>query len=130
MVIDDIANRKHDSDVLLDQNCISAKTYEELVPKRCMMLLGYKYALIRSEFRNSNESHRERDGSIKRILIYFGGSDITQQIPKVLKALEKLDLTNIIVEILIGINNRDINSIEKLCKKILIINCINIKKYS
>ena len=51
IVIDDLA-RKHDSDLLLDQNYNkNLKTrYNQLVPRKCVKLLGPKYALLRNEF--------------------------------------------------------------------------------
>lgn len=53
MVIDDLANRKHDCDLLLDQNFYldMNSRYEGLVPKHTKLLLGPKYALLREEFK-------------------------------------------------------------------------------
>lgn len=52
MVIDDLANRKHHCDLLLDGNLLpnSTSRYESLVPKDCITLLGPQYTLLREEF--------------------------------------------------------------------------------
>ena len=51
MVIDDLADRSHDCDLLLDQNLgREAADYAGLVPPDSMILVGPKYALLRPEF--------------------------------------------------------------------------------
>ena len=52
LVIDDIANRNHDCDILLDQNWFKnmKSRYNGLLSKNCVQLLGPKYALLRKEF--------------------------------------------------------------------------------
>lgn len=53
MVIDDIADRSHDCDILLDQNLYAdmETRYIGKVPSHCQCLLGPRYALLRDEFR-------------------------------------------------------------------------------
>ena len=77
MVIDDIADRKHDCDVLLDQNFYAdmQTRYVDKVPAHCQLLLGPRYALLRDEFRKLHEQVQPRTGSVKRILVFFGGVD-------------------------------------------------------
>ena len=51
MVIDDLANRPHNCDLLLDQICTEDHLrYEGLLPSRCRKLFGSKFALLRPEF--------------------------------------------------------------------------------
>jgi UDP-2,4-diacetamido-2,4,6-trideoxy-beta-L-altropyranose hydrolase len=51
MVIDDLANRPHDCDLLLDQvSTRDAQRYAGLLPERCATLFGGRYALLRPEF--------------------------------------------------------------------------------
>lgn len=75
LVIDDLANRKHDCTVLVDHNIGRlSQEYVHLVNKNCTLLLGPKYALIRDEF-----FYRERASSnssdVLNILISMGGVD-------------------------------------------------------
>jgi UDP-2,4-diacetamido-2,4,6-trideoxy-beta-L-altropyranose hydrolase len=76
LVIDDLADRKHYCDVLVDQNNLAERNnpYRALVPRATRCLLGPRYALLRSEFRALRECVRSR-GEIKRVLIFFGGTD-------------------------------------------------------
>jgi len=52
MAIDDLANRHHDCDVLLDQNYASEgeRRYAGRVPDTCKLMVGPKYALLRPEY--------------------------------------------------------------------------------
>lgn len=61
-VIDDLADRPHDCDVLLDQNYTHRQDrYDGLVPAHCSLLLGPQYALLRSEFIAAREK-LEKEG--------------------------------------------------------------------
>jgi UDP-2,4-diacetamido-2,4,6-trideoxy-beta-L-altropyranose hydrolase len=103
MVIDDLANRKHDCDVLLDQNIrINAKErYAELIPNQCMSFFGPSNVILRPEF--DNIKIENRTGEIKHILVYFGGNDIHNQAFKSIKALQQYP--EISADIIIGSNH-------------------------
>lgn len=89
MVIDDLANRRHDCDILLDQNFYldMEDRYHGLVPEQCKLLLGPKHALLREEFYEVKKQLRQRNGQIGNILVFYGGSDLTDETSKALKAL-------------------------------------------
>ncbi|MDA3875690.1 MAG: UDP-2,4-diacetamido-2,4,6-trideoxy-beta-L-altropyranose hydrolase [Halothiobacillus sp.] len=57
MVIDDIADRQHECDMLLDQNFYADMElrYIGKVPLHCQLLLGPRYAMLRDEFRQLHE---------------------------------------------------------------------------
>ena len=80
MVIDDLADRQFDCDVLLNQNFGSHKDhYINKLPKSCKLLIGCEYALLRPEFlklRSQALEKRRNTKKIKNILISMGGSDI------------------------------------------------------
>lgn len=95
LVIDDLADRHHACDVLLDQNLgRKAKDYAALVSDRCTVLVGPHYALLRPEFAAVREySLRRRDvPALKRILITMGGVDQPNATGKVLEALKTCPL--------------------------------------
>jgi len=77
VVIDDLANRVHLSDILIDQNYwpnIDVR-YNDLLPDHSLKLLGPKYALLKpmyEEMRQSNIGHNER-AELGSILVNFGG---------------------------------------------------------
>ena len=120
MVIDDLANRNHNCDLLLDQNLYEnmETRYKGLVPEHCQILLGPKYALLRSEFREERRNLRQRDGNVQRILIFFGGSDPTNETSKALEALRLLNRPDIAVDVVIGASNTHANEVEALASNI------------
>ena len=121
MVIDDLANRKHDCDILLDQNFYLNKDvrYAGLVPEHCKMLLGPEHALLREEFYEAKKHLRERDGNIKNILVFYGGSDLTNETEKAIKALVQLhdEGYSFTADIITGLSNSRRGKIEKICSK-------------
>ena len=78
MVIDDLADRMHDCAVLLDQNLGRiASDYAGLLPSGCKVLVGVKYALLRSEFASMRACSltRRRQAKLDVILVTMGGVD-------------------------------------------------------
>lgn len=117
-VIDDLANRQHDCDVLLDQNFYlnMENRYKHLVPAHCKLKLGPEYALFREEFYEAKKHLRRRDGSIKNILVFYGGVDLTNETMKALQALVELNLPNIKVNVVVGAGNANKANVEEYCK--------------
>ncbi len=120
MVIDDLADRKHDCDLLLDQNLHRdmETRYEKLVPLSCKTLLGPKYALLRPEFKESRSGLKMRDGNVKRIFIFFGGSDPTNETGKALRAINRLGRIDIAIDVVVGAANPHHEDIASLCKQL------------
>jgi UDP-2,4-diacetamido-2,4,6-trideoxy-beta-L-altropyranose hydrolase len=88
-VIDDLANRPHDCDLLVDQNYHpDSDRYAPLTLPECQRFLGPAYALLREEFKQARQAAHPRTGQIRRVLISFGGSDPTHETEKVLNALQ------------------------------------------
>lgn len=89
-VIDDLADRKHCSDVLLDQTFgRGAEAYARLVPAHCRILAGAEYALLRPEFgalRTPSLRRRERP-RLEHLLICMGGVDQKNATGRVLDSL-------------------------------------------
>jgi UDP-2,4-diacetamido-2,4,6-trideoxy-beta-L-altropyranose hydrolase len=85
MVIDDLADRKHQCHLLLDQNIWRDQNdrYTLLVDSKAVQLLGPEYALLRNEFHSLKVKKLLKNGSI---LAFFGGSDPTNESQKLLEA--------------------------------------------
>jgi UDP-2,4-diacetamido-2,4,6-trideoxy-beta-L-altropyranose hydrolase len=117
MVIDDTADRCHDCDLLLDQNLYQnlANRYDGLVPDQCSKLLGPRYALLRREFINARGNLRQRDGSVRRILIFVGGSDPGNETSKALEAIRSLNRPDIALDAVVGGTNPHQEEIKTLC---------------
>lgn len=117
LVIDDLANRPHDCDVLLDQNLYinMEQRYTGLVPHHCKKLLGPQYALLRPEFREAKEITRVRDGKVNNIMVFFGGTDPTDETSKTLEAIKLINDSNIKVNVIVGNSNCKREEIRKMC---------------
>lgn len=120
MVVDDLADRHHDCDLLLDQNYYinMQDRYDTLLPEACTKLLGPNYVLIRDEFLNSNTKEISRNGHIERILIFFGGSDPTGETLKTLKSLSNLNMPEVYLDVVVGESNPQKLKIQDFCRKI------------
>ena len=90
LVIDDLADRPHDCDVLLDSSlhdCAQSR-YAGLVGERTRVFVGPQYALLRPEF--DRTAARVRDRGVGRMLIFFGGADPSNEALKAVHALRAL----------------------------------------
>lgn len=119
MVIDDLADRPHDCDILLDQNYYSdiGRRYQGLLMRSCNALLGLAYVLLRPEFEMAKRRRRQRDGTVKRILIFFGSSDPTGQTQAVLAALQNMGTAGILVDVVVGDTNPNRHLIKQICDR-------------
>lgn len=117
VVIDDLANRKHDCDVLLDQNFVGnyQHRYDELVPKTCKKLLGPQFLIMRDEFIQARQIIPKRTGKVERLLIFMGGTDPTHETLKILEALQIVHLKKI--HIVCGDGNVQKEEIQAICHK-------------
>jgi len=88
VAVDDLADRPHDCDILIDQNVGAdvGDRYAKLVPGSARLLLGPRFALLREQFRRAG-APRARDGGIERLLVFMGGFDASDQTGKVVRAL-------------------------------------------
>lgn len=120
MAIDDLANRHHDCDLLLDQNLYlnMQKRYEGLIPQCCQTLLGPQYAILRPEFYEARKNLKIRDGIVRRMLVFFGGSDPTNETTKALKAIQQLHRTDIHVDVIVGAINPHKEQVRQLCAEV------------
>jgi len=119
MVIDDLANRLHDCDLLLDQNFYLdfEHRYDKLTPKRCRRLLGPAYALLRPEFLEVQRTLRPRDGRIKRVLVFYGGCDVTGETLKTLRGVMRLRPRGVDFDFVVGTVNEKAVEIRRLASE-------------
>jgi UDP-2,4-diacetamido-2,4,6-trideoxy-beta-L-altropyranose hydrolase len=95
MAIDDLADRTHDVDLLLDQNIGRAKAdYADLVPTSARSFIGPEYALLRPEFARLRDYSikRRQDFRLRKIVVSLGGVDRENHTSSVLNALVEASL--------------------------------------
>jgi spore coat polysaccharide biosynthesis predicted glycosyltransferase SpsG len=145
LVIDDLANRRHDCDLLLDQNFAPDAEARDagLLPSQAQRLLGPHYALLRPDYPQARQrlrrctgadvgsnigtvpaTHDDRDEAIlgnakadertafqaasapvRRVLIFFGGTDSDDLSGRALEALTDPALATLSVDLVVGANN-------------------------
>lgn len=95
MVIDDLVDRSHACDLLLDQTLgRKAADYRPLVPANCRLLCGAQYALLRPEFAALRPYSLQRRAQpvLRELLITMGGVDKDNATGQVLQALHTCPL--------------------------------------
>ncbi len=116
-VIDDLANRRHDCDLLIDQNLRpeGASRYADKVPAHCQLLEGARYAILRREFGRERARLALRDGKVRRILVFFGGMDHLNQTAMALQVLDEEAGRQLWIDVVIGATNPHREEIRQWC---------------
>lgn len=117
LVIDDLADRDHHCDLLVDQNLYADMgfRYNDRIPTSAKTLLGVQYAMLRSEFNEARKNARVRKGALRRLFIFFGGMDSANFTLAVLNSLAKLKLMRIDVDVVIGAEHPTRVAIQNIC---------------
>ena len=122
MVIDDLADRKHQCDILLDQTFgRQKKDYKDLVPGACELIVGSQYALLRPEFRKWRQYSldRRKHPVIRELLINMGGIDTKNITTLVLEEIGNCNLPkDINITIVMGVLSPHLESIKVLAKEL------------
>ena len=118
IVIDDLMDRKHSCDLIIDQNLHTQMNslYTKSVPKNCIKLLGPDYAILRNQFIAQRKYAKIRSLPIKNILVSFGGTDNENHTLHALTSLKKLN-SDVNVNVVTGTANIGKKIIKNFCKK-------------
>ena len=107
LVIDDLGDRPHQADLLLDQNFFGEATedrYSGLVPAHCCQLLGPHYALLGPEYPQLHPLVPPRT-ELRRVLVFFGGVDPANLTGRSLEALQAPELAHLAVDVVLGLQS-------------------------
>ncbi len=115
-VIDDLVNRKHDCNFLIDQTCgRQVGEYQHLLPNKAVVLAGENYSLIRAEFlglRYAAMLKREDFTTIKNVFINFGSTDPTNMTTHIINLLSKSSqLSRYSLTIALGRNSPNVDAV-------------------
>jgi UDP-2,4-diacetamido-2,4,6-trideoxy-beta-L-altropyranose hydrolase len=104
-VLDDLADRSHDCDVLLDQSLHDSpeSRYVGLVKESTRVFVGPRYALLRPEF--DDVAIRLRDLGLRQLLVFFGGTDPSNEALKLVSALRVLGTQAPLTRVVLGTVN-------------------------
>ncbi len=117
LVIDDLADRVHDCDVLIDANAYleGKQRYVGKVPAHATLLLGTRYVLLRDEFVKARSRVKIRSGRVERLLVFFGGMDGNNHTGRLLGVLPSQLMPKIAVDVVIGAQHPERGAIEAAC---------------
>lgn len=117
MVIDDLDNRPHDCDLLLDQNHhFDATTrYRRHTPPSTTLLLGPRHALLAPAYSQARAEALPHAARARRVLVCFGGADATNHTLSALHALRPHAQTLDQVDVVLGSANPHAASVEAHC---------------
>ena len=96
VVIDDLHNRNHDCDMLIDHNIgHGPASYDGLVPGHCLRLVGSTYGMLNPAFaekRPDSLTRRKHGAGPRALLVSVGGSDLADVSSRVLLARQTASL--------------------------------------
>ncbi|WP_115127000.1 UDP-2,4-diacetamido-2,4,6-trideoxy-beta-L-altropyranose hydrolase [Synechococcus sp. GEYO] len=121
-VIDDLADRAHDADLLIDHNtfaCDLPTRYRHLLPldREVNLCLGPQFALIDPFYAGFQGALPARH-RLQRLLISLGGAGDAQLLEKILKALAALQIQGLQIQLVEGGFARESQRIQALCKQL------------
>ncbi len=106
LVLDDLADRPHDCDMLVDELVIRRpREYAGLVPETCQVLTGAEHALLRPEFRRLRPSalqRRRECGTLRRVLVMFGGGTERSFLLRTLEIVTSILPDNVEMDVALG----------------------------
>lgn len=112
LAVDDLANRPHDANVLLNPAWPpDPERYGGLVPDQTTLLLGPRYALMSADIAELHSLPRHLDDT-PNLLVFFGGSDLTDLTGRTICALRRTDLAGLTTNIVVGASNPHASSLK------------------
>jgi UDP-2,4-diacetamido-2,4,6-trideoxy-beta-L-altropyranose hydrolase len=120
LVIDDLADRDHDCDVLLDQNLLveTDPRYDTRVPAHTCRLFGPRFALLRESVRQARSAVAPRTGAVSRLLVMFGGADADNWTGRAVDAVAAAGVSVPHVDVVIGALHAHRAEIEAACGRL------------
>jgi len=116
LAIDDLADRRHDCDVLLDQTFARSEAdYRGLVPETCRILTGSRYALLRQDFalaRPASLARRQGAVGLRRLLVSLGATDPENYSLEALRGIAASGL-QVTVDLVLGAGAPHIESLRR-----------------
>lgn len=116
LVIDDLANRHHECDILIDQNfsLTGSQRYAGLVNEETIMLCGPEFAMLQPEFAQQRLTLERKHLTDLRAFISFGGSDRENLTGMTLEAFQLPALKGVALDVAIGKHNPNRDSLVEL----------------
>ena len=107
LAIDDLANRRHDVDAILDQNYFgkfATYRYKGLISNKTLKFFGPRYSMLDESYSKHKRSSMTRK-SLKRLVVFYSGADPMGITIRALKVLNEIRYENINVDVIISSNS-------------------------
>ncbi len=123
LVIDDLANRKHHCDYLLDQNYFQnpKSRYISLVPNHCTLLTSTKFCLLKNSFIKREKKEFKLFRKKKKLFICYGASDPNCHSIETIRAINNSKFEYSQVDVFTTKSNQNLILLKKECN--LLNNC-------
>jgi UDP-2,4-diacetamido-2,4,6-trideoxy-beta-L-altropyranose hydrolase len=116
VVIDDLANRHHDCDLLIDTAVADLGRYDRMIPAGARRMLGPRYALLRPDFSKLASGSKKAARAIERVVVAFGGVDATNVTALALDAISKVLPLTAAVDVVLGSGAPHLSKIRQQCE--------------
>ena len=117
VVLDDLTNRRHDCDLLLDQTYGRRKDdYETLVPSGCRIVTGADYTILRPQFAMARPRAEERRASgnrLKRVLVAVGSTNYNNIILKIIDGFMQVTGDSLQIDIVLGSGASNLSDVRR-----------------
>lgn len=115
LLIDDNGHADHYyADIILNQNIHAHKGLYVNRQPSTHLLLGTKYVLLRREFLKWRGWKRDFPQIARKILVTLGGADTSNVTLKVLQAIQKIDIPDLEVKIIVGPSNPHLQELQSV----------------
>lgn len=120
LTIDDLADRTHNCDLLLDQNPQISGRYRRHLSRECRLLIGPEYALLRHDFQKTRNELQRQSLPVRplRVLVSFGAADEQGVALDVITALEECGFGSGQVKVVAGKQNPHLAKLESQCLRL------------
>lgn len=102
IALDDLADRTHDCDILIDSNPLPGTRYEGLLRSDAHCLFGMDYVLLGRHYRDAAFTVRNAAQNGQRVLVCFGGGKQPLAIDKALSAAMDPRLSRVRFDFVVG----------------------------
>lgn len=117
-VIDDLANRPHNCDLLIDQTYgRKADDYKSLVPHGCHIFTGENYMILRPQFflaRQKAKERRAKNNALKRVLVAVGSTNLNNVVVKILEGLMLVSGQKLQIDVVLSSGASNLNGVENV----------------
>lgn len=120
LAIDDLADRAHDADVLLDANLAEdgEGRYREKIPQPCRTLLGPRYVPLREEFASWRTRVACRRGRVRKVFVFHGGGLRAASCTRAaIEAIGSLSARDLVVDVVCDSGPGDGGAISTACDR-------------